>query len=427
MDVGLTEGWTRARLGDLLKERRVQARDVHGGDSLPVLSLTKNRGLILQSDRFDHRVARHDVSDYKVLRKGWIAYNPMVLWEGAIHALRQKEAGLVSPVYAIWETREDAADWEFLDYLVRTPALLREYERLASGVVKRRRTVKKTAFVDIEVTLPPLAEQRAIAHVLRTVERAKEQTDQVIAAASELKRSLTEYVLRYGPVAVSAASGVLLADTEVGQTPTSWDVIPVDELAEVKGGKRLPKGHTFSPQPTPYPYVRVVDFENGSVNMSDLRYLTPEDQEILHRYRISADDLYVSIAGTTGDVGCVPPELDGAYLTENAARLVLKSERVLRDYLVVALSSSSGKRQMSEKTTKSTQPKLALARVKTVLVPLPPVGEQRAIAHASHAIESKIGAEKQRQRALNTLITSLLSDLTSGRLRVDHLAGDLVS
>src|SRR6266540_2383237 len=99
--------WRGARLGDLLVERRVRARDAVGGESLPVLSLTKTRGLIPQADRFDHRVARHDVSDYKVIRIGWIAYNPMVLWEGAIHALRQAEAGLVSPVYAVWEAREE--------------------------------------------------------------------------------------------------------------------------------------------------------------------------------------------------------------------------------------------------------------------------------------------------------------------------------
>jgi type I restriction enzyme S subunit len=46
-------------------------------------------------------MATDDVSDYKVIRRGQIAYNPYVIWEGAIHILDEFEAGLVSPVYPV--------------------------------------------------------------------------------------------------------------------------------------------------------------------------------------------------------------------------------------------------------------------------------------------------------------------------------------
>src|SRR5947207_1383889 len=130
----LPRGWTVALLGDLLNEVDVRAIDVSGGLGFPVLSLTKDRGLIPQAERFDHRVARSDVSDYKVLQRGWIAYNPMVLWEGAIHALKRLPEGLVSPVYATWAVAETIADAHYVDLLLRSASLLREYERLASGV-----------------------------------------------------------------------------------------------------------------------------------------------------------------------------------------------------------------------------------------------------------------------------------------------------
>lgn len=66
---------SRVSLGDILEEVDVRAGSTLS--DLPVLSLTKDRGLIPQSDRFKQRVARDDVSEYKVIRKGQIAHNSM--------------------------------------------------------------------------------------------------------------------------------------------------------------------------------------------------------------------------------------------------------------------------------------------------------------------------------------------------------------
>src|SRR5206468_241287 len=74
---------------------------------LEVLSLTKRWGLLPQSERFDKRIATDDVDTYKVVRTGWIVYNPYVIWEGAVHALRRAKPGIVSPVYAVWKRKAD--------------------------------------------------------------------------------------------------------------------------------------------------------------------------------------------------------------------------------------------------------------------------------------------------------------------------------
>lgn len=250
---------------------------------------------------------------------------------------------------------------------------------------------------ELSIPLPAVTEQRTIAHVLRTVQRAKEQTEHVITACQLLLESTKEE---------------LFSSPRVEQ-------IPVDQLCDVRGGKRLPKGHLFADDVTPYPYIRVVDFADGAVNVSAVRYLTVQDHERLRRYVISSEDVYVSIAGTIGLVGRIPEELDGAHLTENAAKLVIREQVHVRPtYLRLALSSRGSQNEMRTKASKSAQPKLSLAKLKSVSVPLVPPSQQLEIEQGLSAIERKIDAEEQRRDALDQLFNTLLRELMTGNTRL---------
>ena len=100
-----------------------------------------------------------------------------------------------------------------------------------------------------------------------------------------------------------------------------------------------PKGESYADHITAHPYVRVIDMINHSVNIPELVYLTPSTHEKIARYTISSKDVYISIAGTIGQVGAIPDSIDGANLTENAAKIVLNKEApVDRDYLIWYLS-----------------------------------------------------------------------------------------
>ncbi|MBW2068476.1 MAG: restriction endonuclease subunit S [Deltaproteobacteria bacterium] len=206
--------------------------------------------------------------------------------------------------------------------------------------------------------------------------------------------------------------------TELGPLPEEWRVVRLGEVANVKGGKRLPKGHKFSRKPTPYPYIRVVDFRNGAINKANLKFLTPEDYQLLKRYTISSKDVYISVAGTIGLVGVVPPDLDGANLTENAAKIVLNDKRLDQLFLVYALSSERGQEQIHQRATKTSQPKLALTRIRQIPIPLPPILEQREIARILMTVDRKIEVEENRKRALEGLFKSLLHHLMTAKVRM---------
>jgi len=168
----VTEGWERRRLGDLLTNSAMTFVDRESDENPVVLSLTKDDGLIVQSDRFDHSVAIDDLSSYKLVRRSWLVYNPMVIWEGAIHVLYDYSCGVVSPAYEVW--RPNGIDYRYLDYIVKTPLVIDEYRRLSSGGVKRRRIVSVRDFCSIEVPVPCGKVKEELAKSLDEISRGLE-------------------------------------------------------------------------------------------------------------------------------------------------------------------------------------------------------------------------------------------------------------
>ncbi len=161
--------------------------------------------------------------------------------------------------------------------------------------------------------------------------------------------------------------------------PDSWCWARLDNIITVRGGKRLPKGEKLLESPTDHVYIRVTDMKNNSVDLNDLHYIDDKVYREISNYIITKDDIYIVIVGSTiGKVGIIPNELDGMNLTENAARLT--PYLVDKEYLLLALQTEYLQRQFLDKTNQVGQPKLALIRLKTSLIPIPPLEEQKRIA-----------------------------------------------
>lgn len=165
----------------------------------------------------------------------------------------------------------------------------------------------------------------------------------------------------------------------------------ISKIGKVLGGKRIPKGLSFYPEKTNYPYIRVSDFSNGNVDLNNLKYIDHEVFKLIKNYTISENDVYISIAGTIGLVGLIPPELDGKSLTENAAKIVIKDPLIIsKEFLFYCLSSDNLQKQIEENTRAVGVPKLALKRIETLQIPVPLLSEQQQIIMKLKGIDSKI-------------------------------------
>ena len=159
--------------------------------------------------------------------------------------------------------------------------------------------------------------------------------------------------------------------------PESWKWVRLGDVLSVYGGKRIPAGRKLIDIDTGHIYIRVSDMKNGTVMTDNLLFVPNDIYDSISRYIIKKEDIYITVAGTIGRVGKIPPELDGANLTENADRLVFLN--INQDWLIKTLDSPLVKEQIAEATTKVGQPKLAIKRIQELQIPLPPLAEQKRI------------------------------------------------
>jgi type I restriction enzyme S subunit len=294
--------------------------------------------------------------------------------------------------------------------------LYKDRGRLESTAVKTTVPIlNKTNFESFEIVVPTLTEQRKIAAVLGLVQRAIEQQERVIALTTELKKALLQKLFTEG------LRSEPQKQTEIGPVPASWEIATVGRVAQVKGGKRLPKGDKFADGPTPFPYIRVTDFSEFGVDMSDLKYLRPDTHVGIKRYTISTNDIYISIAGSIGMTGMIPAELEGANLTENAAKLVITTPDIDTRFLMYFLGSDTAQSEIRSQTVKNAQPKLALARVASLKLPIPAIEEQREITAILDTLGEKQRLTKQKKKSLEHLFRTLLHQLMTAQIRVDNL------
>ena len=160
--------------------------------------------------------------------------------------------------------------------------------------------------------------------------------------------------------------------------PESWKWVRLGEIISVLGGKRIPVGRKLTSKDTGHKYIRVSDMKNGTVLTDNILFVPDDIYPYISKYIINKEDAYITVAGTIGKVGIIPDELDGANLTENADRLVFNN-RLDKKWLVSFLQSKLVQSQIDSVTTKVGQPKLAIRRIQEILIPLPPLAEQKRI------------------------------------------------
>ena len=254
------------------------------------------------------------------------------------------------------------------------------------------------------VPQPPLAEQRTISHVLLAVQRAKEQTEQVIAATREVKRGLLN---TYFGHAQSVGSG------EVSR----WPQVELRSLIA-----KPEYGYTASAVEKPVgPHLlRITDIQDDRVVWETVPFCecSPADRQ---KFLLAPGDLLVArIGATTGKTYLVHETPSDAVFASYLIR-VRTLGRLDPRFLSYFTQSASYWSQINAEKGGRLKQGVNTSTLTRLQLPCPDVDEQGRVVSTLEALDKKLEAERQRSEALAVLFSSLLDDLMTGRLRVNHL------
>lgn len=175
-----------------------------------------------------------------------------------------------------------------------------------------------------------------------------------------------------------------------------WNESKIKDLAEVKGGKRLPKGKQLTSEANNHPYIRIRDLGKSKYLQlnSEYEYVDDDTQKTIARYIVNKGDILVSVVGTIGLVGIVGDTLDKANQTENCDKII-NIKGLNPEYLYYYLISSLGQEEIKRGTVGAVQPKLPLKNVQDITVKYPSIETQDKIVGILSSIDDKIAINKE--------------------------------
>lgn len=174
-----------------------------------------------------------------------------------------------------------------------------------------------------------------------------------------------------------------------------WNESKIKDFAEVKGGKRLPKGKQLISEANSHPYIRIRDLGKSKYLQlnSEYGYVDDETQKTIERYIVNKGDILISVVGTIGLVGIVGDTLDNANQTENCDKII-NIKGLNPEYLYYYLISSLGQEEIKRATVGAVQPKLPLKNVQDITVKYPSKETQDKIVGILSSIDEKIATNE---------------------------------
>lgn len=163
-------------------------------------------------------------------------------------------------------------------------------------------------------------------------------------------------------------------------------------------------------RPSGVPYVRPSEIKEGRIDLPYVRHTSEEIASKYERSTIQKGDVLLTIVGTLGATAIVPASLDGANITQSSCRLRVDQHLARKEFVVAALKSAWLKSQIQRMKLGTAVPRLNIAHVRALAIPLPPLAEQdRILAKLDELMalcDELEQAQETRERRRDRLATS---------------------
>ncbi len=305
------------------------------------------------------------------------------------------------------------------------PMLLSKVEPTGIGAGKLDTDVLKNLHID----LPPISEQRAIIHILGTLDDKIELNRRMSETLEAMARALfTSWFVDFDPVRAKAEGRGLglpneivglfpsrLVDSALGEIPEGWEVVSLNQMLDIIGGG-TPKTSVAGYWDGDIPWFSVVDTPAASdvfVTATE-KSITKAGLEESSARVIPKGTTIISARGTVGNLA-----IAGREMTFNQSCYGLRGKSGAGDYFVflAAQRMVDQLRSMAHGSVFST---ITRQTFEAIRVSMPPTELLAAFENTVAAFFGAILSNVQQSRTLATLRDTLLPKLISGELRINR-------
>ncbi|MGL5721791.1 MAG: restriction endonuclease subunit S [Brevinema sp.] len=282
----------------------------------------------------------------------------------------------------------------YLQFIIKGKALA-----LASGSTFLE--ISKTNLGSITIPLPPLDEQKRIAHILASQDKVLEALAKLIALKEQQFRGLIQKLI--SQPAKAGAKGF----------PKDWKNVISSDILDIRDGthdspKLLTSGIKF---------ITSKNIINNVLNMDNVSYISANDAtQINQRSAVSQGDILFSMIGTVGQVAIVENVPD--FCIKNVGLIKNKKSEVDTYFLFYYLQSPLFQTWLQTRLDGGIQKFFSLGALRGLKIPLPPLDEQKRIVHILDSTQKAIDCLKRKRELLKQQKRGLMQVLLTGKIRV---------
>lgn len=385
--------WNVTRNKEIFEERGTLS--ISGDETL--LTVSHITGVTRRTEKNVNMFMAETMEGYKLCKKGDLIINTMWAWMGALGTAN--EDGICSPAYGVYKPqKKQPYEHHYFDYLYRTPNAIIEMTRRSKGIVSSRLRLYARDFFQIQTALPLETEQTAIANYLNEttgqIDRKIDLLNQKATLYEKLKQSLINETVTRG-----LDKTVDMKDSGIewtGKVPIHWSQKRIKDLSNLQCGK------TIVSEQIEEEGVYPVYGGNGL-------------RGYFSKYTNDGDYILIGRQGALcGNINYVSKKF---WASEHAVVVYLKRSIDIKWY-----GETLKVMNLNQYSISAAQPGLAVDRIKRLLLFVPPVNEQQAIAKY---LDEKTAQINQIITTINTQIEklkelrkTLINDVVTGKIKV---------
>lgn len=265
---------------------------------------------------------------------------------------------------------------------------------------------------DLPILLPPLPEQRAITHTLRTIQKAKEARQRELELERERKAALMQYLFTHG------TRNEPRKKTEIGEIPESWDVVHFQTVTLSGTQNGIYKNASFYGEG--YQIADMKDVFKGEVlELGEMDRLELDAEELL-KFQLHEGDLLFARRSFkpegAGKCQFVPLLVEPVVFSSSLIRVSLNQDIAEPRFYAYFFNSEIGYQLTRQITRILAVSGISGSDLKKLPVPILSKSEQKEITEVLQDCDAQITALEQESAILDELFRAMLEELMTGRL-----------